>query len=103
MVDTVKSRPNFYEVLGLKPTASGDEIAQAFAREISGFRPRPIGGLAEVTVAYKTLRDPARRRAYDASLGLNQVREPVRSFAVQGVGAAFVLRPPAGAVERPAV
>jgi hypothetical protein len=70
MVSTVKTRPNHYETLGLKPDATSSEIARAFAREMSVFRPRAFGGLADVTVAYETLRDPARRRAYDESLGL---------------------------------
>ena len=70
MDSTVRSRPNHYETLGLKPTASGDEIARAFAREISVFRPRAFGGIAEVSIAFEILRDPVKRRAYDASLGL---------------------------------
>jgi curved DNA-binding protein CbpA len=79
MVSTVSSRPNHYEVLGLGPDASSDEITAAFAREVTLFRPRPLGGLAQVSIAYETLRDPARRRAYDASLGLR--REPAPSPA----------------------
>jgi hypothetical protein len=74
MIGTVRARPNHYETLGLKPTASDDEIAQAFAREIRAPRPSAFGGLVEVSVAYETLRDPARRRAHDAALGLK--REP---------------------------
>lgn len=68
MVSTVRSRPNHYELLGLAPTASGGEIAQAFFKELGLIRPRPFGSLAEVTVAYETLRDPIKRRVYDASL-----------------------------------
>jgi hypothetical protein len=68
MVSTVKRLPNHYETLGLKPTASSDEIARAFAREISVVRPRAFGGVAQVSIAYETLRDPIKRRAYDASL-----------------------------------
>ena len=70
MVSAVRSRPNHYEVLGLTPTASADEIAQAFAREVSVYRPRAFGGVAEVSIAYETLRDPTKRRAYDASIGI---------------------------------
>src|SRR5206468_7966601 len=69
---TVKTRPNHYEVLGLTPDATGDEIARAFAREVSMFRPQPLGGVAGAGIAYAVLRDPAKRRAYDDSLGLNQ-------------------------------
>src|SRR3954468_12520794 len=68
MVSAVKTRPRYYEVLGITPTASSDEVAAAFARELS--RPRAFGGIAEVSIAYQALRDPTRRAAYDASLGL---------------------------------
>jgi hypothetical protein len=70
MISTVKSRTNYYEMLGLTPTAAGDAIAQAFARATSVFRPHVFGGITDLCVAYETLRDPARRRAYDASLEL---------------------------------
>jgi hypothetical protein len=72
MVSAVKSRPNHYETLGLKPTAVGDEIAKAFARATSVFRPHAFGSITEVFMAYETLRDPIKRRAYDASIGLGQ-------------------------------
>ena len=70
MVSTVKSRPNHYEVLGLLPTASREEIAAAFARAMSMFGARPIALAAHIGVAFEVLRDPAKRRAYDRSLGL---------------------------------
>ena len=72
MDTAVKTRPNHYEVLGLTPDATGEEIARAFAREVSMFRPHAFGGVAEAGVAYAVLRDPARRRAYDDKLGFNQ-------------------------------
>jgi len=74
MDSTVKARPNHYEVLGLAPTASAEEIAQAFAREIS--RPRAFGAIAGVSIAYETLRNPDKRRAYDESIGLGPKPEP---------------------------
>ena len=61
MDNAVKSRPSHYDLFGLTPGASGDEITQAFARELSALRPRPFGSLAEITVAYETLRDPIKR------------------------------------------
>lgn len=79
MVGTVKSRLNHYETLGVPPTAGSDEIARAFAREGGAFRPHAFGGLTELCIAYETLRDPDKRRAYDASLGIK--REPaLRNF-----------------------
>lgn len=70
MVSSVRSRPNHYETLGLGPAASGDEIRAAFARQMSAFRWHPAGSTAQICIAYETLRDPARRRQYDLSLGI---------------------------------
>lgn len=74
MATAVKSRPNFYEVLGLTPAATNAEIGDAFAREIILSRMRAFGGTAHVSIAYETLRDPAKRKAYDESIGIR--REP---------------------------
>jgi hypothetical protein len=74
MDSAVKARPNHYEVLGLAPTATGEEIARAFAKEVS--RPRAFGGLAQLSIAYETLRNPDKRRSYDASIGLLDKPEP---------------------------
>lgn len=74
MDSTVRQRPNHYETLGLSPEATGDDIAQAFARELR--RTRPFGEINQVGIAHEVLRDPAKRRAYDESLGLNEKPEP---------------------------
>jgi len=66
MGQTVTARPSHYDVLGVTPDASSDEIVRAFAREMS--KPRAFGGLADVSIAYEVLRNPGRRRAYDASI-----------------------------------
>ena len=76
MDSTVKSRPNHYEVLGLLPTASQAEIAAAFARSMSMFGARPVAVAAHIGVAFEVLRDPAKRQAYDRSLGLIPEPEP---------------------------
>ena len=76
MATIAGTRPTYYEVLGLTPAASDEEIRKAFAREISPFRPRAIGGLAEISIAYESLRDPARRRAYDSSIGIEPEPAP---------------------------
>lgn len=77
MVSSVKSRPNHYETLGLKPTASGDDIAAAFAIESCKIiqsprvnEPSVRAQARQIREAHETLRDQAKRRAYDASLGL---------------------------------
>ena len=66
----LKQRPNHYQTLGLKPGARSEEIERAFARQLSPFMPRPFGSVTTVSIAYETLRDPARRRAYDRSIGI---------------------------------
>jgi hypothetical protein len=69
-----------YEILGLEPTADADAIKKAFRREIARYHPDKVIHLgaefqemaatraAELTVAYKTLTDPALREEYDASV-----------------------------------
>ncbi|HET7577290.1 MAG TPA: hypothetical protein VFK19_12105 [Sphingomicrobium sp.] len=74
MVSAVKSRPSHYEVLGIAPTASDAEIAEAFAARMGLFGARPWAAAAQMSLAFETLRDPAKRRAYDLALGLR--REP---------------------------
>ena len=74
MAGTTTRRPNHYELLGLATTASDADVKAAFAREIG--RPRAFGGLLDVSVAYEALRDPAKRRAYDQSIGLTAPKRP---------------------------
>jgi len=69
-----------YELLGLEPSADADAIKKAFRREIARYHPDKVIHLgaefqemaatraAELTVAYKTLTDPALREEYDSSI-----------------------------------
>jgi hypothetical protein len=69
-----------YELLGLEPSADSDAIKKAFRREIARYHPDKVIHLgaefqemaatraAELTVAYKTLSDPALRDQYDHSI-----------------------------------
>lgn len=69
-----------YELLGLEPSADADAIKKAFRREIARYHPDKVVHLgaefqemaavraAELTIAYKTLTDPALRAEYDATL-----------------------------------
>ena len=69
-----------YEILDLPRKASIDEVKQAFRREIARYHPDKVFHLgrefqqiaaakaAELTEAYATLSDPARRTTYDLAL-----------------------------------
>jgi len=76
MGSPVKSRPNHYDILGLAPGASAEEIARAFAKEMSIAGAQPIGAAAKICAAYETLRDPTRRREYDRSIGIAPEPQP---------------------------
>lgn len=78
MAVPVRARNNHYETLQVSPGATTDEIVAAFASHMRSARMRPdisVVRLAELSVAYETLRDPAKRRTYDASIGVTP--EPV--------------------------
>jgi curved DNA-binding protein CbpA len=98
----VRSRPNHYETLGLSPSASDEEIAEAFAHKMSALRWHPVGAKAPVCIAYETLRDAAKRRAYDRSLGLIPKSAPRQwGFAVTPQRWAFIAAEPLGAAPPP--
>lgn len=95
MASTIASGANFYDMLGVAPSASEEQIRGAFAREMGMFR--PMTETARIGLAFETLRNPAKRRAYDQALGL--IREPppapkAVSFRMSGrfVGAAATER-----------
>jgi hypothetical protein len=103
MDSTVKSRPNHYAVLGIKPTATAEEVAQAFIRQM--FSPRPMVQVAQIGAAYEVLRNPAKRRAYDASLGFTEepqgiLAKPVVAFSTR---ARYVAALPAITFDPPAI
>lgn len=66
---------NHYQVLGLSPGATGEEIKQAYRQQLAHFRaamtsterPDPVQ-LDQLRAAFSTLSDPATRQVYDAHL-----------------------------------
>lgn len=62
---------NHYELLGVSRTASAEEIRLAYKRKANAFHPdknsaaNAVALFQEVRAAYDTLRDPAKRAAYD--------------------------------------
>lgn len=78
-----------YDLLGVDPDASGEEIRTAYRRLARRLHPdlQPQSDraaithaqerMATVTAAYAVLADPARRQAYDLALGRPHRRQPV--------------------------
>lgn len=93
-----------YELLGLDPSADADAIKKAFRREIARYHPDKVIHLgtefqqmaatraAELTVAYKTLTDPALREEYDATLSV--AAAPVHTAAAPGAATRPDFEPP---------
>ena len=79
----------YYELLEVARDASADDIKRAFRREIAKYHPDKVQHLgkefqdiaaskaAELTQAYKTLSDSARRAEYDDLLAERGVPEPL--------------------------
>jgi TonB family protein len=75
MGSRLKSPPDYYDVLEVSREASPEEIKAAFVRLIRPFNrrlqensPEQVDQARQINVAYLTLGDPSKRRAYDASL-----------------------------------
>ena len=70
----MRPRRDYYEIMGLPPTASAAEIKKRYRELARKYHPdvmkdKSLGhrAFAQITEAYRTLSDPDARRAYDAS------------------------------------
>jgi len=76
----MNTNKNYYQVLGIDPTVSVDEIKKAYKRLARTYHPdlnpkRPVTSedrFKRVQEAYGVLSDPVSRQRYDQSLGISQ-------------------------------
>ncbi len=74
-------KQTLYEILGVEPTATDEELRRAY--RMSAKRAHPDRGgdaarMAEINVAYETLSDPPRRLHYDKT-GQKQILDEVKA------------------------
>ena len=83
-----------YEVLGVAPEATAEEIRAAWVEKVKKCHPDRLGwrgeNIDQVNFAYSTLKDPERRRQYDATLALLPGLEKPRCTQCKGSGKVYV-------------
>lgn len=88
----MRTQRNYYEILGLSRSASTAEIKKRYRELVRKFHPDVVADKAfgekafvQITEAYKTLVDPGKRRAYDATLvDVTQPSRPQPGGGIQG-------------------
>ena len=87
---------DFYAILGVSPKATQEEIRAAYLELSKSLHPdvnrRGTHLMAEVNEAYSTLKDPAKRKAYD-------LKQKVTEFPAQASKAAQNFVKPDGSVD----
>ncbi|MBZ5521848.1 MAG: DnaJ domain-containing protein [Acidobacteriia bacterium] len=80
-----QSQPDYYFDLGVKPTATQQEIDRVYARRVAELRASSVEDapeeLAEVEAAYAVLKDPAQRARYNASVREEEEAEDTKEAA----------------------
>lgn len=99
--------PNHYRTLGVKPTATADEIQQAYYALVRELFPEvnrgdeeAVARVKEVNRAYECLKDPEKRKEYDESLRVGGSPRPAAGSAPRA-GATQASGRPAGGVPPP--
>jgi|GEM_PF-2158676 len=80
-------RTSLYDVLGVAPSATLDDIRGAYRRSARVLHPDAGGSAAafeRLTMAYHVLADPARRSKYDRYLAVGGDAAPTGTGAAQG-------------------
>ncbi len=89
---------NYYELLNVERTASREEIWEAYQRALSTYNPDSLATYSLVTEeeramimeriqeAYRTLRDPDKKKEYDLSLLKHSVYVPPKAPFRKSVG-----------------
>lgn len=76
--------PTHYQILKVKPTATEEKIRDAYRRLAKKYHPdvckEPLAleYFKSITEAFNVLKDPARRKAYDAELVMSKFTETAR-------------------------
>ncbi|MEV6180520.1 J domain-containing protein [Streptomyces sp. NPDC052016] len=84
-----KREPDLYAVLGVKPSATAEEVTSAFRSRVKELRPDTrvdavtAERFVEVREAYETLRDPVLRVAYDQTYEPEPGREDASAAPVR--------------------
>lgn len=71
---------NLYEILGVKPTATQEQIKRAYRKLATKYHPDKNGGnlteeMQELNMAYGILSDPDKRKRYDETGQVSEERE----------------------------
>ena len=76
-------KTTYYELLGVEPHASIEDIREAYLKKVKEYHPDVYVGdrvkaadiTADLNTAYATLKDSTKRKEYDKSIGVNNIKQ----------------------------